>query len=148
MGKCQFQLKRKTNFKCLPFPTLSSHRGHKCGRCSRAPASPVLGSVAVCICARAMQAFHSSIFTCSPLLSNAPSLSTVEGVLIFQPTAGLQNSDSRARGERAHRAVESRSQARSIRGFQSIQRVHPDQWEISQRDAASHGLVKVAKTSG
>lgn len=51
----------------------------------------------------------------------------------------------------------SRSHAGLIRGFQGIQKIHPNQWEMSHRDCgqpwhlsdtASPGLVRLAKPSG
>lgn len=99
-------------------------------------ASPVLGWVAMCVCA-------SIPFLCGPT-SHPLSWNTMEGVSIFQPAAGLRNSEHEGREPavllKAGAILDpSTSQAGSIRGLQGTQKVHLSQWEMSQRDLASPG---------
>lgn len=154
VGKCQFQLKRKTNSKCLAFPNLSNRWGRKCGNGSGAPASPVLCSAALCVGVQAVQAFHSSTPSCYRLLSTVPSSS--QPVCRTQAPEDKGNKPTLLLKEGTTMGPNSRSPATLISGLQGIRKVHWDQWEMSQRvwsqpwsltDDATYGLVRFAKAS-
>lgn len=148
VGKCQFQLKRKTNFKCLSFPNLSNHWGHQCGNYLRVPASPVLGTVALCVCVQAVQAFHSLTHSCSHLLSSNPSCLPWKGYWYFSPQLVCRTQTPEREGKKPTVLLKAeatmgplRRQAGSIRDFQGIQKVHLDQWWMSQRDGSQLWLL-------
>lgn len=164
MGKCQFQLKRKTNFKCLRFPNLNNLWGPKCGNCLRAPVSLRLGSVALCVRVQAVLAFYSSyphVLTCL----QHPLLPACKWYCYFSPWPVYRTQTPESKGNEPTGLLKatvtigpsSRRQAGSIRDLQGIQKVYLDQWEVSQTDrsqrwlltdSTSYGLVRVAKASG
>lgn len=61
-----------------------------------------------CLCAGSASVSLPNTLMFSPPLQQ-PLLPAMKGVLIFEPTAGLQNSDTRKGGEKTYCAAESRS---------------------------------------